>query len=188
METLSLFVREPVSLEGFVPPFSKEETLLQYAYRKYRPGRGLGWMGDDDDTPPNEVEEFSIVVDGKKCFGKMNYYRGSPIDIVSQIVSEILAGPELTFGDNAARKWLKENEIPLKKSFRYWKAMERVNGIKEVEKKIQALQQQLQIGRILASVDAVQIHEGRVYDAQEFHRSCREFGMTESEIARMYDQ
>ena len=44
-------------------------------------------MGDDDDTPPNEVEEFSIVVDGKKCFGKMNYYRGSPIDIVSQIVS-----------------------------------------------------------------------------------------------------
>lgn len=187
METLDLFVRDPVTLDGIVPPFTRDETLLQYAYRKYRPGRGLGWMGDDD-TQPNEVEEFSIVVDGKKCFGKMNYYRGSPIDIVAQIVNEILASPEPKFVDNTAWKWLKENEIPLKKSFKYWKAMERVNGIKEVEKKIQALQQQLRIGRILASVDAVQIHEDRVYDALEFHRSCREFGMTESEISAMYNR
>ena len=42
METLDLFVRDPVTLDGIVPPFTRDETLLQYSYRKYRPGREFG--------------------------------------------------------------------------------------------------------------------------------------------------
>lgn len=186
MESLDLFVRDPVTLDGIIPPFTRDETLLQYSYRKYRPGRGLGCW-DEYDTPAKEIEESAITVAGKRCVGKMDYYRGSPIDIVAQLVNEILMSPEPKFVDNTAWKWLKENEIPLKKSFQYWKAMERVNGIKEAEERLKALQYQIRIGKILASVDAVQIHEGRNYNVEERQRACREFGMTESEIKRAYD-
>ena len=187
MESLDLFVRDPVTLDGIIPPFTLNETLLGYEYRRYKPGRGLGCWEDDYDKIP-DTEEWSITVDGKKCYGKMNYYKGSQFEIVAQIVNEILASPEPMFIDNTAWKWLKENEIPLRKSLRYWKAMERVNGIKEVEKKVKDLQQQLRIGKILASVDAVQIHEGRVYTVEECQRACREFGMTESEIDYAYNR
>lgn len=187
MESLDLFVRDPVTLDGFIPPFTREETLLQYSFRKYRPSYGFGACYDDDErNPPREIEENSIVVDGKKCIGKMDYYRGSHIDIVSQLVNEILASPEPKFVDNTAWKWLKENEIPLKKSFRYWKAMDRVDSIKEYEMKIRDLQRQVRLGKILASVDAVQIHEGRVYDGLEYQRACREFGMTEKEYNEIH--
>lgn len=188
MESLDLFVRDPVTLEGIIPAFTRDEALLGYEYRRYKPGRfGLGASDDDYDNVP-DTEEWSITVAGKKCYGKMNYYSGSPIEIVAQIANEILASPEPKFVDNTPWKWLKENEIPLKKSLRYWKAMERVNGIKEAEKKIAHMQREVRIGKILASVDAVQIHEDRVYNVTECQRACREFGMTESEIAYAYNR
>lgn len=186
MENLDLFVRPPVTLEGVVPPFTRDEALLGYSYRKYKPGRGLGCWEDDYDKIP-ETEEWSITVDGKKCYGKMNYYKGSPFEIVAQIVQEILAMGEPKFVDNTAYKWLKENEIAVRKSLRYWHMMERVTGIKETENKIAHLQQQVRIGKILASVDAVQYLDGVVYDLTEKQRACREFGMTESEIAYAYN-
>lgn len=190
MESLDLFVRPSVTIDGLVPAFTLEETLMGYSYRKYKPGRfGLGCYDDSEySVPQPDIEESSIVVDGKKCVGKMNFYRGSNLEIAMQIANEILASPEPKFIDGTAWKWLKENEVALKKSFRYWKAMERVKGIKEAEAKAAALQQQIRLGKILASVDAIQLHEDRIYDALEYHRACREFGMTEVEIAQVFER
>lgn len=39
MESLDLFVRDPVTLEGIIPPFTRDEALLGYEYRRYKPGR-----------------------------------------------------------------------------------------------------------------------------------------------------
>lgn len=139
-ESLDLFVREPVTLDGVVPAFTKEETLLGYEYAKSKIHRGLGW-NEDDNGEPREIESWSITVDGKKVHGKMNFYQGHKLDIVLAIVNEVLMSPEPKFVDNTAWKWLKDHELPLKQSIRYWKAMQRIDSIKEAERKIQALEQ-----------------------------------------------
>lgn len=185
MENFDLFIREPVTLDGVIPPFTREETLLGYSYRRYKPARGFG-VYDDYDPPAQDIEEYSITICGKKCIGKMSYYRGSNLDIVLLIVNEILAIPTPKAHDNTIYNWLKENLVPLKKSLRYWKAMERIEGIKNYETKIQQMQQQVRLGKILASVDALQIIEDQVYNDSEYRRACREFGMTETELAKIY--
>ena len=179
---LDLFVREPVTLAGFVPPLTREKTLLGYEFNTYKPGRGLGWTDDE----PEEQKQWSITVEGQKFAGRMNYYSGDALDISHQIAAELLATPENLVKNNPAYKWLKENKKDLAISFRYWKAIKRITEIKQAEERIQNLQRDVRIGKILSSLDAIQVLEGRKYSMEESHRACREFGMTEEEIKIAY--
>ena len=185
METLSLFVREPVSLEGFVPPFSKEETLLGYNYNKSKVFRGFGWNGDDDE-PDQFVEEWSITVCGQKFTGRMNYYSGSPFDIAFQIAKDVIKSGAVGEKANAALKWLKENEKDLLISVKYWKAISRLDGIKETEARVKELEQRLKLARVISSIEALEIREEASFSQTDIHRLCIEFGLTDDEYRAIY--
>ena len=45
----------------------------------------------------------------------------------------------------------------------------------------------IRIGKILASVDALQIQEDKNFSVQERQLLCREFGMTENEIKKAFN-
>ena len=185
METLSLFVREPVSLEGFVPPFSKEETLLGYNYDKSKVFRGFGWNGDDDE-PDRYVEQWSITVCGQKFVGRMDYYSGSPFDIAFQIAKDVIKSGAVGEKANIALKWLKENEKDLSISIKYWKAISRLDGIKETEARVKELEQRLKLARVISSIEALEIREEASFSQTDIHRLCIEFGLTDDEYRAIY--
>jgi hypothetical protein len=187
METLSLFVREPVSLEGFVPPFSKEETLLGYNYDKSKVFRGLGWNGDDDE-PDRYVEQWSITVCGQKFVGRMDYYSGSSFDIAFQIARDVITSGAVGEKANIALKWLKENEKDLLTSVKYWKAISRLDGIKETEARVKELEQRLKLARVIASIEALEILEDSSFSQTDIHRLSIEFGLTDDEYRAVYQR
>lgn len=179
MQTRLNLFREPVTLDGYVPKFSREEVKLGYTYSK---SEVYGWnmYGDEDPCKEKEYHEtWKIKVAGKEIFGTRNYYSGSVFEIVAEIANAYLEGAKYhpRIKEEAAYKWLVENASDLTNSNRYWAAVAHREDIQRVKDKIADLQEQVRIGEIWASVRAVQVHEERSYSHDERMLLAAEFGL-----------
>lgn len=177
----NLFCRDPVSISGYTPKFSRSEVLMNYKFEMLEPGRGLGWYDDDE---PRKIPCYSIEVSGTEIIGKQNHYSGSDHAIVAAIANEYIEGCKRTGTKPPAYTWLTFYAIDLSNSARYWEAMIRIDGIKAAKKKIDDLQNQVRIGEILASVDAVGVLGEKTLTTDERYLLATEFGITYDEYYR----
>lgn len=177
MEQSPLFCREPVSISGYTPKFSRREVLMNYRYEEREAFRGFGvW---DENEPPRITKEHSIVVLDTKITGHKEYYNGSNYAIVVAIANEYIEGYRKT--KPPAYVWLTENAVDLSNSVRYWKAMIRIDGINKAKREIEDLKNQIRIGEILASVDAVGVLREETIPHDDRYLLAVEFGMTPEE-------
>jgi hypothetical protein len=153
-----LFVREPETLDGFIPPFTRHETKLGFQMKTVKVGRGLGvcTLNDDDDEPLYDYR-YSITVAGQTYTGQAGHYDDDVLEVVVRLVNELLSSSTCT---QAAREWLRENHTALNTSLFYWRAQRRLEEIAKAERELAELQERITKARIYASIDAVQVKRG----------------------------
>lgn len=179
----NLFVRDPVSISGYTPKFSRREVLMNYKYEQREAHRGFGMY--DDNEPPRIIKEHSIVVADTKIIGRSEYYHGSVHAIVADIANEYIEGYRRNATKPPAYTWLTTNAVDLSNSARYWEAMIRIDGINKAKREIEDLKNQIRIGEILASVDAVGVLGEKTIPHDDRYLLAVEFGITYDEYYKL---
>lgn len=177
----NLFCRDPVSLSGYIPKFSHHGVLMEYRYEERKAFCGFGGY---DDESPRIIKEHRIIVNGTKIVGRNEYYHGSVHAVVATIANEYIAGYKRAEIKPAAYMWLTENATDLSNSARYWDAMIRVTKIAVAKKQIEDLKNQVRIGEMLASVDAVGVLREETLSTDDRYLLAIEFGITPDEYYR----
>ena len=178
---VSLFKREPETIDGYVPKFSKAEVLMGYDVRmsEYKVGFGMAW--DENDPHIGEKTYYhSIVILGHKIDGESSpeyggpYYGMSNYDIVATICNRILKQTLDTYLPDV-KKWLAENVDDLNNSRRYWQAYDHRQEIEKEKKKVAQLLRRIERAEWLASTKAVEVKEGRWLSKSERDLLMAEF-------------
>jgi uncharacterized protein YerC len=73
-------------------------------------------------------------------------------------------------------------------SVKYWKAISRLDGIKETEARVRELEQRLKLARVISSIEALEILEDSSFSQTDIHRLCIEFGLTDDEYRAVYQR
>lgn len=157
----SLFIREPETLDGYVPKFTAEELLFGYKTEQIQIGGGF----KDFDFDPNNIDYLvrtTITVAGVKITSDKNYYMNA-MDTIATMINEFVEktkNPEIT-------NWLKENSVELNRSNRYWHAKQHVDSIEKQKKEVARLQAEIQRAEWIASMRAVEVKSGRLLSQEE---------------------
>ena len=155
--TTPLFVREPETLDGFEPPFSREQCMLGFNMVTIRIGGGLGSMDEESRTG----YRYSIMIAGFKYDGIQDDYPClDNLELAVRLANEFLADKSHAQKAPAAWKWLTENTHDLNVSVWYHRAQRRLSEIESAERQIRELQERVRVGRIQASIDAIEVKRG----------------------------
>lgn len=169
---MSLFKREPETLEGYTPKFSREETLLGYKFERYQ-ARGLGLYHDEGEEPKWH-ERHTITVLGKEISGPGPYTQDR-YEIAVDIANNFLAHPQNEKRMPEVWAYLKENARELSNSKRYWKSWEHLQEIKKAKAEAAAIMRRVERALVIASVNALQTKAERSFSLQERQILLAEF-------------
>jgi hypothetical protein len=171
----SLFIRDPVLLDGYIPKFTKQETLLNYRVKEVTIGGGLGSMED-----PTFENRMCITIEGEEIMIDERYFYG-----YSSIYHDILKAVNLCISKSSTSKkvtdWINKNYDDLVNSAGYWHAIDFQERIKKEEANIAELQENVRLRKIWANVLNVQVLLTRRFNESDRLRTAVEFGMTEEE-------
>ena len=170
----SLFIREPETIDDYVPKFTYEQIKMGYNVEKhvYRHGFGGAWEEDDPEIG-RETYTFSITVLGVKIIGKMNDYYGDMLDTIATIANEFTAGskdyhPEI-------HEFFHENATELNNSRRYWAARLHRQEIEKKRREAEEILRQVKRAEWVASMYAVQVKAERWLTTEEKNLLLAEF-------------
>ena len=181
-EQLPMLFSDEYSLEGYVPRFTYQETLLGLHTTRVQVGgegsfRGFGAWDDEDERykgPPVYESRYSITVEGVEIHAQ--HYGSNPNDIrqtdtslevVAKIVNQFFANANNEKRYPAQWAWLKENTRSLNQSKRYWAAMIHLREIRKEEEKVEQLQRRIARGKLVAQLRAAEVLSGRAFTTEE---------------------
>lgn len=198
IESLPLFVRDPVYLYDYAPKFSKQESSLFYNSQKIegRYGRGIGFYDDEDGDERISFRHTITVNDVKLEYREHTGFDRIPgandiFDAALEILSQAYAIKHFDISPRPyansknlekATNWLNENFKDLRLSIGYWKAMERLSLIAKKQEALKKIEEEIRIGKIISYVEATAVKEGKLLTSSEFDLLCLEFGMLKSEL------
>lgn len=166
---MGLFQREPETLDGFTPKFSRAFMRFNYHYEKVKVFRGFGVYDEADED--RYSDEHSIEVLGKKITSSREFYGWPVSDIIATMINEYIASKR---GDEAYH-FLVDNAHDLNISKKYWGAVEHLEKIEAVKREILEKQRQVERATYLASVNAVEVKAGRTLSKAERDLLLAEF-------------
>jgi len=172
---MSLFRRDPETLDGFKPKFTREFMRFGYTLRKVQIGGGLG----DMDFNPNDIEfrdEHTITIYDVTLVSTDYYSINSRVsDIIASMCNKFLKDEGNKERHPKAWKFLTENAAELNNSNRYWLAIEHLEQIEKVRKEIADLQDQVRRAEYVASINAVEVKQRRKLTQDERNMLYAEF-------------
>lgn len=166
---MGLFQREPETLDGFTPKFSREFMRFGYTYRQITPHPGFGVRDDDDEPQP--YDEHTITVCGNEIRSTQKYYFSNTRDIITTMINEYVSADRKT----EAYQFLKDHAHELNVSNRYWAAIEHLEEIERVKKQIAELQRKVLRAGYVASINAVEVKSGKKLSVSERQLLWAEF-------------
>jgi len=164
-DQLPLFSDGPYSIEGYVPHFTREESMLHLRTWKTERGRfrGLGGTDEDlvdDDTPVwhHSIKVLELVIyDDPACFISMH---SSQFDRAALMANWWLKNPAHEKSHPKEWQWLKDNARLLNLSSRYWFAVDHLNNIREKEAEVAAIEARLVRARLVQQLLAYEVLTG----------------------------
>ena len=172
---------ETYSIEGYVPHFTYQETLLGLKATEVQvsgPGRFRGFGAWDEDKEPIRYEKrYSITILGKEV-GALHTddYSGGPnavrqsdsdLEVAAKTANQFLANEWNKKNLPEQWEWLTANAKHLNQSKRYWEARKHLDEIRKVEKEIEMLQRRVRRGKLVAQLRAYEVLEGRKLSDEE---------------------
>lgn len=175
---MSLFARDPETLDGYVPKFSYEDILMGYQVEKQKHGRWSAGWDEDDSQVEEEHYTYSITVLGHKIYGKKNDYYGDALDTIAAIANEFTSATSEDYHPEV-HKFLKDNAVDLNNARRYWTAVLHRNDIEKTRRKAAELLEQCRRAEWVASMNAVQVKAERWLSQAEKDLLLAEFSAGE---------
>lgn len=176
----SLFVREPETLDGYTPKFSREEVRLGYKCSKYQTsGRGMGrWASNDDndDDEPQYSYTYTLTILGYTWSAPVSSYGENTSLIVVELANAFLANTKNKELHPEVWQFLTVNSKDLSNSNRYWLSITHLEKIAEKQAKVDLILEDIRKARIIASVNAVEVKSGRRLESNERSILTSEFG------------
>lgn len=169
-----LFKRDPETLDGVVPKFSRTECMLNLKVESHQVGgegtfRGFGAFDEDDERykgPPRYDYTAYITVAGFTMMGSCSI-NDSDYDKATALANNFLAYKPNKEAHPEAWKYLAENSEELNLSKRYWRAMDHQGHIAKQKAKLVLLQAAVEQSEHFASLYAIEVKAGRVLSHDE---------------------
>jgi len=177
----SLFIKEPVTLDGYKPHFTREECLLGLKCRQVQIGGGLGDL-DYDPNDPKYENRYSITIAGHEIHGDGEYYGERDLEIAVLIANQFLANKENALRYPDAWAFLVTHGPGLTNSKRYWLAVDHRKQVDEAKQELAELQRRIWRGEIVASLRASEVHAERNFSQEEKAVLLTEFSGGEWDI------
>jgi hypothetical protein len=153
---------EKYTLDGYAPPLSRSQTLLDLQQHVATTGGRLGWTDEADEA--REKLHCSITVLGLDIHddGSANIYMSDDrFTIAAKLVNWWLKRRGVQVEHREQYDWLIANMPLLNQAARYWRAVEQLGLLRQAEGDLLALQQRIERGRIVAKLLAYEVHQGR---------------------------
>lgn len=187
-DSLPLFQRERVTLDGYTPKFNEQEILLGYRVTLHQISgegmfRGFGAFDEDDaryQGPAMFEHTHYITVAGHEFSGPIGCVSG-PNDAVVQLANWFLSYKPFKEKYPEAWQFLAENGHDLSESNRYWAVVRHQREIAKKKAQIEELQRTIARAEWIAQVNIYEVLEGRKLTEQERSQVYAEFtGVTGS--------
>lgn len=167
MNQLPLLAEPEVpSLSSYSPKYTREQCLFSYQCKSLQVGGGFKDFSFDPDNI-QYVDEHSVVVLGHTIVGAKRYYSGRALHTVIAIVNEFMGNKDNKKNHSDIFDYINEHAADLSCSVRYWLAVERQADIDKKQKDIDLLQHAITQQRILAKIDAIEVHRERSLSSDE---------------------
>lgn len=177
-DQLPLLRRDPVTLDGIIPTFTRDEVLFGVTSFQVQTNRGGFGVYHEDQPPPVYETRYRIKVCESTLEGIYEPY-GNPnaisasddiFTVVAKIINHFFSNKQNRMAHWAAWDYLTTNSAALNNSKRYWQAVEHLKTIKLEEEKLEEQKRLLERARALASLKAMEVRENRWITGDERRR------------------
>jgi hypothetical protein len=175
------------SIDGYTPPFSLQDTLLNLDWKRVQVGgrgsfMGLGVYDDDDDRGEPQYEfRYSITILGHTVHGDhggngKNAIRQSDdnLTIAAKIANTFLDDKRNETKHPEVWAFLISNAKALNQSKRYWHARTHLAEIAKEEEKLAELQERIKRGKFVAQLKAFEVLSGEALEGEARERKWAE--------------
>ena len=171
---MNLFAREPETLDGFTPAFTRAEVRMGYKSETRQAFRGFGPCDDDDEV--KYVTEYSITICGHRITSSdANLEYKTEPEIIATMVNDFIAYQGNKRYHPEAWDFLAENAAELNRSRIYWEAMDHRNEIDRQRRVAADMLEQCRRAEWVSSLYALQAKEGRRFSLEEKNLLLAEF-------------
>lgn len=171
---MNLFVREPETLDGLQPKFTRAEIRMGYKTESRAVFRGFGPC-DDDDEEKFLTYHIITIRDHIITSSDANLEYKTEPEIIAKMVNDFIAYQGNKRYHPEAWGFLVENAAELNRSRIYWEAMDHRNEIDRQRRAAADMLEQCRRAEWVSSLYALQAKEGRRFSLEEKNLLLAEF-------------